>query len=55
MIVDLNYITCKRCNHSWLPRKKEVRICPSCKTAWWDVEPEKKIEKLKETVELLNR
>ena len=31
-------LKCKRCNHKWNPRKTEVRICPKCKSAWWDKE-----------------
>ena len=30
-------LKCERCDHEWWPRKKEIRICPSCKTAYWDV------------------
>jgi predicted Zn-ribbon and HTH transcriptional regulator len=29
-------LTCKRCGHEWMPRMKDVRICPKCKTARWD-------------------
>jgi predicted Zn-ribbon and HTH transcriptional regulator len=30
--------TCERCEHPWVPRKDEKpRICPKCKSAWWDV------------------
>jgi len=25
-------ITCKRCNHSWIPRVKKVLSCPACKS-----------------------
>ena len=36
---------CQRCNHSWKPRKKQKpRVCPSCKSAYWDT-PTKKISK----------
>jgi Zn finger protein HypA/HybF involved in hydrogenase expression len=31
--IELN---CKKCNHKWTPRSKEVRQCPKCKSAWWD-------------------
>ena len=33
---------CKRCSHRWLPRKQEIRICPQCKSAYWDVAPKTK-------------
>jgi len=36
MLVNLVYIECLRCGHKWLPRKREVRICPRCKSAYWD-------------------
>lgn len=29
-------LNCKRCGHSWFPRKSEVRICPKCKSAYFD-------------------
>lgn len=29
---------CKRCGHSWYPRQPEVRICPKCKSPYWDKE-----------------
>ena len=28
--------TCQRCGHSWYPRSPEVRICPKCKSPYWD-------------------
>lgn len=34
---------CERCDHRWAPRKNEngdyerPRVCPRCKSAWWDV------------------
>ena len=29
---------CKRCGHEWNPRKEDVRVCPKCKSAYWDIE-----------------
>lgn len=29
-------VECLRCGHAWRPRQAEVRICPRCKSAWWD-------------------
>lgn len=29
-------LTCKRCGHTWLPRKEDVRRCPGCNSAFWD-------------------
>lgn len=31
-------LTCKRCGHTWRPRKEDVRQCPGCGSAHWDVE-----------------
>jgi len=31
-------LDCKRCGHKWLPRQKEIRICPKCKSPYWDKE-----------------
>lgn len=28
---------CERCGHQWIPRSEEQpRICPKCKSAYWD-------------------
>jgi len=29
-------LSCKRCGHKWNPRKIEIRICPKCKSPYWD-------------------
>lgn len=29
-------LNCKRCGHSWTPRKKVVVICPKCKSPYWN-------------------
>jgi Zn finger protein HypA/HybF involved in hydrogenase expression len=34
--IDCLKISCERCGHNWIPRKKEIRICPKCKSAWFD-------------------
>lgn len=36
-IVKLPQAKCEKCNHKWTPRKSDVRLCPKCKTAYWDV------------------
>jgi len=33
---------CHRCGHVWLLRKTEVRICPACKSPYWDKKKNKK-------------
>jgi len=29
-------LECKRCKYKWIPRKEEIRICPNCKSPYWD-------------------
>ncbi len=29
-------LKCLRCGYEWIPRKEDVRICPDCKTAFFD-------------------
>ncbi len=48
---EVNAFKCLRCNHEWIPRvnmeeltgtiKKKPRICPNCKSAYWDLEKKK--------------
>lgn len=38
IVVDVKELSCKRCGHSWYPRQPEVRICPKCKSPYWDKE-----------------
>lgn len=28
---------CKRCGYRWNARKRDVRMCPECKTPYWNV------------------
>jgi len=41
MKIKIPELECKRCGHKWTPRKMEIRQCPSCKSAYWDVEKKK--------------
>lgn len=34
-------LCCKRCGYTWIPRIRDVRICPKCKSARWNEEPRK--------------
>jgi len=46
--IKVNAFKCLRCGHRWIPRvelsqlegelKDKPRICPSCKSAYWDLE-----------------
>ena len=40
MNIEVSELCCKRCGHQWVPRKKEVRVCPRCKSPYWDKERE---------------
>lgn len=46
--INVNAYKCLRCGHEWIPRveleqlkselKEKPRICPKCKSAYWDLE-----------------
>ncbi len=48
----INAFKCLRCGHEWIPRvelsqlegelKEKPRICPKCKSAYWDLERKEK-------------
>ena len=50
--INVNAFLCLRCGHKWIPRvnmeelegeiKEKPRICPDCKSAYWDLEKKKK-------------
>ena len=40
MKIKINKLNCKKCGYSWVPRKTDVRQCPKCKTAYWEVDRE---------------
>jgi len=43
MKVSEKKVHCKRCGHTWFPRKEEIRMCPKCKSPWFDQEkPDRK-------------
>jgi len=44
VIIELRRLNCKRCGHNWIPHKEEIRICPKCKSPYWDRERKKKKE-----------
>jgi hypothetical protein len=33
---------CERCGWQWVPRQAEVRMCPHCKSLYWNVPKEEK-------------
>ena len=45
MKIKITKLECKRCGHKWIPKKEDIRQCPKCKTAFWDLE--RKVKKVK--------
>ena len=51
----INAFECLRCGHKWIPRvelaqlegelKDKPRICPKCKSAYWDLEKKNGVKK----------
>lgn len=42
-MVDLPKLKCTRCDWEWIPRKEDgPRVCPKCKSPYWDVERKEK-------------
>ena len=35
-------ISCNKCEHIWLPKSYQPRICPKCKSPYWDRERKRK-------------
>jgi Zn finger protein HypA/HybF involved in hydrogenase expression len=48
MKINTTKLKCKRCGHEWTPRKDDVRLCPSCHSAYWDLEKKVADSNLKE-------
>lgn len=36
MPIKITKLKCKRCLHEWVARKKEIRVCPKCKSPYWN-------------------
>jgi uncharacterized OB-fold protein len=45
MKIKMPELKCLRCGHIWHPRKPIVRLCPRCKSAYWDTEKINKTKK----------
>lgn len=49
--IKIDGCVCERCSHRWVSRnKEEPRVCPKCKSPYWDIPRKKrksKREKLK--------
>jgi len=35
--IIIKKLKCERCGHQWVPTQPEIRICPKCKSPYWDV------------------
>jgi len=35
-VLEIPELHCYRCGNSWTPRARVVRICPRCKSPYWD-------------------
>ena len=36
MKMRLGKAKCCRCQHNWIPRTTDIRICPKCNSAYWN-------------------
>jgi len=36
MEIEVKQLYCKRCGYSWIPRQKDVTLCPKCKSPYWN-------------------
>ena len=36
MKIKIPHLDCLRCGHGWTPTQEEIRICPKCKSPYWD-------------------
>jgi uncharacterized OB-fold protein len=41
--IKLQKLKCLRCGHKWVPTQEEIRICPKCKSAYWDQHRKEKV------------
>ena len=37
MRIEIPQLHCNQCEHKWVPRFNEVRVCPKCKSYYWDL------------------
>lgn len=36
--ITLPVLTCRKCGYEWIPRQNDIRMCPNCKTTYWNEE-----------------
>ena len=44
-MIEILTLHCERCGWVWVPRKAEVKMCPHCKSLYWQKRKESKTEK----------
>lgn len=42
---DIPEMKCKRCSHTWTPRKETIKVCPKCKSKYWNKDYTRKVTK----------
>ncbi len=40
--IDIPKLNCKRCGHSWVPRKRKIYTCPRCNSPKWNEKKSRK-------------
>jgi predicted Zn-ribbon and HTH transcriptional regulator len=35
-MITVRGLECQRCGHQWVPIKKKIRMCPTCKSLYFD-------------------
>ncbi len=45
--IKLKGFRCQRCRHEWVPNSttQEPRVCPKCKSPYWNIKRKKEITK----------
>lgn len=34
--IIIQTVQCLRCGHTWIPRKRDIKVCPKCKSPYWN-------------------
>lgn len=45
--MKLKQLQCKRCEYSWVARIENPKVCPNCKSPYWNT-PRKAVKSLKQ-------
>lgn len=48
-------LQCKRCNHTWRKRTRKPKMCPACKSPYWNKEKIVFENKERKSVRMLNK